>query len=436
MQALDTVSRDLEWQLIMAQKNANNGIATVISHARFFEYFHENSKNCIWLGRFPTATGDTKGDEKLLKDCHKKNTKFMLLPDEGGIYSIKNYHQSVKTCYFTNKISNSAFKKVLFWGKYQKQIVEEIVPEASDKYTITGVPRFDLCKHEYKWLDQKHLREIKNKYKNYILVNTSFSRFNTCPKRVDNFSQRAIQIATTHNASDKEAYDQIFNIWNRHGLLLIKFVLLVKELAFALPNSHIILRPHPGEALDIYKKAFQNFPNVIINREGDIRPWLRAASLVIQSNCSTGLEASLMSTPVINYIPDEIKDSKLNNKYIDRIGNLCTNITDILYTTDNMLNGTNCTNTIPEGMKEIINNINEDSIPILKNVLIDETKKGLTSTLKFSISELKNLYGLKSVTEDFVPDKIMEFWCMLNKHNSSSAKIRSIGPKHIAITPN
>ena len=62
LQALDTVSRDLEWQLIMAQKNANNGIATVISHARFFEYFHENSKNCIWLGRFPTATGDTKDD--------------------------------------------------------------------------------------------------------------------------------------------------------------------------------------------------------------------------------------------------------------------------------------------------------------------------------------------------------------------------------------
>ena len=78
-----------------------------------------------------------------------------------------------------------------------------------------------------------------------------------------------------------------------------------------------LLNPHPGEGLIYYKnleKKLNNFK--IITEDVNIHNWIKASKLLISCNCTTAIEAHLLGTPSINYIPykdvrTEFKLSKL-----------------------------------------------------------------------------------------------------------------------------
>jgi hypothetical protein len=68
-------------------------------------------------------------------------------------------------------------------------------------------------------------------------------------------------------------------------------------------DHDIILRPHPGEDHSTYVQLFDQYENVRIKHEGDVRSWIYASNGVIHHDCTTGVEAALMGTPVVSYQP-------------------------------------------------------------------------------------------------------------------------------------
>jgi hypothetical protein len=76
---------------------------------------------------------------------------------------------------------------------------------------------------------------------------------------------------------------------------------MLPRLAKAFPDRNIVLRPHPSENHDTWRKIAAGIPNVQVIYEGSVIPWLLASELSIHNSCTTGLEGALMGKPALAY---------------------------------------------------------------------------------------------------------------------------------------
>lgn len=57
-------------------------------------------------------------------------------------------------------------------------------------------------------------------------------------------------------------------------------------------GQKVIVRPHPSENIEIWKKYTKNYSKKIkIIRSGNVLSWILAAKLLIHNGCTTAIEA-------------------------------------------------------------------------------------------------------------------------------------------------
>jgi hypothetical protein len=100
-----------------------------------------------------------------------------------------------------------------------------------------------------------------------------------------------------------------------------EFLSVVATLSGRLPDRTVVIRPHPNEALHLYEKLFRAFDNVVVEREGDVRPWILGSDAVVHNSCTTGVAAAMLGTPVFAYMPDGagVHESPIPNVVSERI---------------------------------------------------------------------------------------------------------------------
>ena len=67
------------------------------------------------------------------------------------------------------------------------------------------------------------------------------------------------------------------------------------------PDQKVIIRPHPAEDPNTYKRFSRKNPNVeVVSSQGSSRPWILASDILIHTGCATGSEAVAMDHPTIS----------------------------------------------------------------------------------------------------------------------------------------
>jgi hypothetical protein len=82
-----------------------------------------------------------------------------------------------------------------------------------------------------------------------------------------------------------------------------EFQKTIPELSESFKGHNIIIRPHPSENHDFWKKIAKNYPNVIVAHYGNVIPWLMAADVLIHNGCTTAVEAFILGTKAVTYRP-------------------------------------------------------------------------------------------------------------------------------------
>jgi hypothetical protein len=69
----------------------------------------------------------------------------------------------------------------------------------------------------------------------------------------------------------------------------------------AFPENAIVVRPHPGENHELYRKIADQCRRVHVTNEGNIVRWLIATQPVIHNGSKIGVEVYVTGTPAISY---------------------------------------------------------------------------------------------------------------------------------------
>ena len=239
----------------------------------------------------------------------------VALCEEGLVYRNRDRYLSERIDPETIRCTDAFY----CWGDRQKSDILEKIPD-KEKFRVTGNPRFDLLRPEFRkiWEDESNI--IKKKIGNFILVNTNFSRYNRLPG-TDDVIELLKKRGTLGNEHGILYYKGLVN---RLKQMMNAFLDFIPEISSHFPKHTIMVRPHPGENVVPYESLARQHFNVRIHNEGSVIPWIIAADAIIHNSCTTGVEGWLLERPVISYSAGEesIYDSTLPTALSYNCGNI------------------------------------------------------------------------------------------------------------------
>lgn len=181
-------------------------------------------------------------------------------------------------------------------NEIKKKIISRLKAH-KNKIVATGWPIYDLCKKKNLNLYLKESKDIKKKYKKFLLFSSNFGILN----KQDLMKRKKEVRGNKNNKNNKKIINELFsNKYKDYKLFIKKINDYSKK-----KNIKIIIRPHPGE------KKFKNwFEDVSLNKnvkivyDNDIAPWILASEGLIHRGCSTSSIATLLNKKVFYLLPD------------------------------------------------------------------------------------------------------------------------------------
>ena len=294
--------------------------------------------------------------------------------DEEGLSSLNNYQK-----YVTQRVSKQTIKyaeRIFTWGKSEADIIINQYPEATKKVRITGNPRIDLLKSNYDGKYMEDASKYNTIYGKYIFFPSNFTVNHALGK--NNLIKLFNDLGRISSVEDEAYYNARLDYFNR---TFKEFVSLVIETAKKFNNKNIIVRPHPSEDRSYWDKVTKDYNNIYIKSNDEAAGWIKGASVIIHSSCTTGLEAFVSNKPVIAFLP--YKDHEYSKHISNRVSIECRTEKDVI-----------------NKLKSIINDNEVDILIKDKRSMLSNHVKNINNNDAFK-SIVSELEKIKINNEDF-----------------------------------
>jgi surface carbohydrate biosynthesis protein len=210
--------------------------------------------------------------------------------------------------YYSRRLSPVAMpyiSRLLAWGEDNLEVLRGYPHLGDTPIHITGNPRNDFLRPELRGLFAEQATAYRDTYGEFLLVNTNFNQVNSF--------YPAQNILLPAGADDAEpqfgraargmSRDYALGLRNHKQALFDHFQRLIPALAQRFPRLTIVVRPHPTENPDIYRRIASACTRVHVTNEGNVVPWLLAATALVHNGCTTGVEAYVLRVPAVSYRP-------------------------------------------------------------------------------------------------------------------------------------
>lgn len=289
------------WSVIIGPKTAMDRRLQTLPQGTVFQFgLHEN---------FVPA----------MKKLHRAGHKVVAV-DEEGLVTL-NVEQYVRYRVSSKAIENS--DACFCWGNAQLEMLKSVRADRTCEFHVTGNPRMDLLRPEFRDLVDRDAQQLKQKHGNFLLLNGNFGSYNHTMGL--EYTWQALQSKGWMTAaSDAEFHRRRVEL---QGRFFRAFQDAIPELTAA--GHKVIIRPHPSESLKPWQKLSEDHPDkVLVIREGNIVPWLQAANVILHNGCTTAVEAFVLGKPVIAYRPEV--QSELESELPNKISLQVTTISELL----------------------------------------------------------------------------------------------------------
>jgi surface carbohydrate biosynthesis protein len=289
---LGLLAADRGWGVIIGNKNALRAAQTQLPRGTFIE------------------KGVPPGRTSNVERARSAGNRASAMCEEGLLYlSPEDYlHRRL------HRPSFDALDFFFTWGSRQTTDLLEVMEHGQEKIVTSGNPRLDLLRDEWRGVFERAAQDLRNRHGRIILVNTKFALVNNIDAEIRDYTDH-LKAAGKISSEAHEA------LWRRYSAVQERvyplFLELLPALSKAFKDHTVVVRPHPSERDTPWMKKARDLPNVQVAYDGNVHEWIMAADVVIQNNCTTGVEAFLLGKPTISYRP--CKDDGVELELPDRV---------------------------------------------------------------------------------------------------------------------
>lgn len=207
--------------------------------------------------------------------------------------------------YFAWRYSQRSFRAItrfFAWGEDDAAMFTRYDGYTGAPIHVTGNPRMDLLRPDLRAIFDDEVTALRRRFGRFVLVNTNFSFVNhftpgqnlVLPAAAGVRVGRSGRGLSVEFATGMAAHQEtIFAAFRR----------ALPRLAAAFPRTTFVLRPHPSESKAPWSALLAGQPTVHVVQEGNVVPWLMASQCVVHNGCTTAVEANLLGTPTIAFMP-------------------------------------------------------------------------------------------------------------------------------------
>ncbi len=283
---VETTARELLPKLYLAIKLAEQGFVSYLGMKSMVTEVAVRSGKAIYLDK-----GYHSGvSESVFAKLRHADCLIIDLDEENGV-DFKDFHM------LNTRMPDQLFSlvdQILVWGEAQyAHLRENRASFDSSRITVTGHPRFDLVKPEFRGLYTEKVDRLRRQYGAFVLFNTNTKFGNNINGRafiIENYLSRVKGLMERLEYDDRRLEANVHLVRR-----------LAEETAFS-----VVVRPHPEENIETYREIFAGVPGVHVVYEGAPIDWLLASEHVIHNHSTTGLEAAMLGKVPISYSPIEV----------------------------------------------------------------------------------------------------------------------------------
>lgn len=232
---------------------------------------------------------------------------------------------------FSMKHETGAFEDVelvLTWGDDSKKFLQKLPQLKNIEIVGTGNPRIDMLSEKVREYYSEEVEKIKSQHGDYIIFNSNFSNVNHFIPGHTRFKLAS----WVPKAQQTEIFSELKA---RKISLMNSFVDLLPELAKKIAPKKLIIRPHPSEGDEIWKRAIEGNENAAVVFQGSVVPWILGAEAVVHSGCTTAVEATIMGIASVSLSPFSQQDLSLP----DSLSLRCSTEAGVIQTVADLLHG-------------------------------------------------------------------------------------------------
>jgi surface carbohydrate biosynthesis protein len=295
--------RELDPKLLLACVAARRGFGSVIGDLREIDLRIASFPRSIYLCKSMTVR-----NLMMFRIMRHLGHEIVTWDEEALVHLPREI-------YYSRRLSPSAIKHLshLFaWGEDNAELWRQYpaLPPGTPIH-VTGNPRNDLLRPELHAFYGKELQELRSRYGKFILLNTNFNHVNAFYPEQNLF----VPVKTPGEkpkfgkAAQGMPWDYAEGLRAHKQAIFEAFQQLIPSLEQAFPDFTVVVRPHPTESQEIYRQIAARCARVVVTNEGNVIPWLLAASALVHNGCTTGVEAFVLRVPAVSY------RAKVNDDY-------------------------------------------------------------------------------------------------------------------------
>jgi surface carbohydrate biosynthesis protein len=373
---LETLVRELDYRLALAVKYLKPHHRIFLGRTPHTFRLLDQMQGGLYLGKhlfqdFKTPYGSSAYD--LAK---AKGFSVVHLSEEGAVFMGGDEYSRLELDRQLDPNTLSQDDYVATWGEFQAKHYLSKRPDWTDEHVrVTGHPRFDLYRPEYRALYDDRVRNIKQRFGNFVLINTNwlFALHPVGPEAI-------FTPVEGYHVEDDVKREWFVALWSRVARTVPAYIELIHNLSIRRKDLNFVFRPHPSDDPRLLRAAFKGVPNVHVIHEGHVVPWILASRLMMHDGCTTGMEAYLLGHPVVSYqpVPDEATNMQLTNLF----GIRCTERKEAIDTVLAVANDpdkyaeTIKQTHIPENAHQLFANFRHESFPRMLKLMSEAEERG------------------------------------------------------------
>ena len=300
---METLSRELDARLVLGHSLVTKNTKIVIADQQYIRFNAGKINNGVYFGKHLFGKPRFQ-DQKLYNTLKGNGNSVVYLSEEGGIWPGNEENRRMILERLERPALFSEDDVYCTWGEWQLNHIKSLY-NLKCSALVTGAPRFAILDQKYDFMHTSENDSLMNSFGDYILINTAFTAFNG-PDREKGWFKNL----SKWGGSLEEKLNFGSQNYVRQGNAVISLVELISKLSSEFPKLNIIIRPHPGENQELYENIFQWHENVHVVYTGTANEWIRKSKVLIQTDCTTGIEAVMMGKPVINWSPTHIRNQQ------------------------------------------------------------------------------------------------------------------------------
>lgn len=282
---LEVVKREYLGRLCLAVEMAARGTPVFIGHKKWIIRLALQARD---PGIF--FYKDAAKDEWFVPALEEKGFGLVAQDEEAGII-YADFDEFYKRRRSLDNIPN--LDLFFSWGSDDYSYLRDrFCGQASCNIRNTGAIKTIFWGPQGRRYFEAEIDRIKQRYGRYVIFITNFAVSNSYLPGED-----LLQLGVKNDANVEESYGQR----NEKESRLMRFVVLAAEQIAGQTDLTVVVRPHPTESVDNWRRATVNLKNVFVEPEGDLSPWILGSEGVLHNSCTSGIQAAASGVPVVAF---------------------------------------------------------------------------------------------------------------------------------------